>query len=702
MEDADVRSGIPLGHKFFAVLLAAAVAGAGCAWLIYQSGRSASTAVLAFNPTAAQSVDPGIASSRNPAVALADALLSDQAVATLAKQAHLTSSTPAGQIGEFRSDLQLRQPSGLLDELPADFHLTRSSASRLDVSFEAADPSQSVAVANDVAHVLAAGGSASGATAAPPAQPQSAAVPGSSSQPPAPANQGQSTPPAAAAAASQATPPTPAPADHPLSEALDKLGAQLSATDGQVERLAASGAFDSESRQQSLLRAGVREARGTVAELHSRYAEELADPNIGARVSEIQQALDSILSGGRRNGFYAVGVSRRELSNERSELRQAISIVNDEAKRVRAAEAAHPAANAHPNAPATSPSPQTTAANPSPASASPSPAAAQSSSSGVQEQNIGSTPSGSQAAQQTSQSPLSIVRLAAPASRPPLWPAIVAGAVCGLFYLGIAAFAYRRRGSDDFSLGLSSAPQRMITPSDPVRVEESRAAPPEPARFEKEAAREADRAPRQRAAFVFQPPPPEQAAASPEKPAAPAENPPAPEIGIAAPAEDAAAPAQAANPALPAEVAAPVANEIAEPVASAVPAGESVAAPAETAAAPAAVSEPEHHLSVSSPESVTDVDPVAERIRKGIAETFIGPAAVSEPAQRPHAEPDTDVDPVAERLKKNLAETSIGRSLEGLDRPDRDAAPPDRSQQAENSDWLDEWFSPSGRSTSRQ
>jgi len=689
MEDADVRSGIPLGHKFFAVLLAAAVAAAGCAWLIDQSRRSASTAELAFNPAAAQSVDPGIASAKDPAVALADSLLNDQTVANLAKQAHLSSSTPAGQIGEFRSDLHLTRPSGLLGAFGSDFHLAQASASQLEVRFEAADSSQSMAVTNAVAHALA----DSGITNAPSAPAQSAAPAASSVQQAAPANQGQSRP---AAAASQPAPPSHAVPDHPLSAALDQLGAQLSATDQQAERLAAGGAFDSESREQSLLRAGVREARKTVEDLRTGYAKELADPNIGARLSEIQQALDSILSGGHRNGFYAVGVSRRELSNERSELRQAIGIVNDEAKRVRAAEAAHPAANPQPSAPpAPAAAPANTAA-PSPALASSSPA--QSSSSGVQEQNIGSTPAGGHAPQ-SSQNALSIVRLASSAARPPLWPAIVAGAVCGLFYLGIAAFAYRRSGGDDLSLGIGSVPHRMITSPDsigpdPIRFDERPAEPPEPPDFE--------RGPRQRAAFVFQPAPPEQAAASPEKPAIPVERAAAPEVSSAAPTESAAAAAQAANPELPVEAAAPLA---AEPVASVGPAAESVAAAAEPAADPAAVTEIEHDLPVPPPERATDVDPVAERIRKGLAETTMGPAAVSEAERRVLVSPSecaSDVDPVAERIRRGLAETSIGKSLEGLERPDRDSAPPDRREQAENHDWLDDWLSPSGKSTSRQ
>jgi hypothetical protein len=497
MDDTDVRfhSGIPLGHKFFAILLALAVAGAGSAWLIYRSSQSASTAALAVNPTLAQQLDSGIASAQNPAVALADLMLNDQTVAKLAKQAHLASSTSAGQIGEFRSNLQL----------------TESSAQRLDVRFQTADASQSRTVANAVAQALAAWNPAS--ATAPPASMQSATPPATPVSQPAPADQGQPHPAAADADASQSTPPSPAPLDHPLSAALTSLGAQLSGTDQQLNQLAATGGEPSsynESQQQSLLRSEVHEARSTLAGLHRQYAKELADPNISARLDEIRQALDSILPGGRRYGFNAAGVSGRELSAERSELRQAIRIVDKETQAVQVAEAAHPTPGAQPAAPATPPAPETTAAQSAPVSSSPAPA--QSSPSPIQEQNLPPNAAVGQP-QHPSQNPWSIVRLAAPAPRPPLWPAIVAGALCGLLYLGIAAFAYRRAGSDDIYPELRSAPQRMITPDDPVSLVDSHA--PEPLHDKA--------APRQRAAFVFQPAPPEDDGASVESPAAPAE-----------------------------------------------------------------------------------------------------------------------------------------------------------------------------------
>ncbi|HTV83291.1 MAG TPA: hypothetical protein VME18_11625 [Acidobacteriaceae bacterium] len=634
MEDSDIglHSGIPLGHKFFAVLLAAAIASAGCAWLIHQSGRSASAAVLAFQPALAQSVDPGIASAKNPAVVLADARLDDPTVMTLAKQTHLAAATPAARMGEFRSGLQLTQPSAL----------------RLDVRFEGAAASQSMAIANAVAHALAAWNPASGGAATPPAQPPSATSAASATPQPAVAHPGEPSPAAAAASASQAAPPSHALPDHPLSEALSQLGAQLSAVNGRLDRLAAGGASSSsyvESAQQSLLRSEVGEAQTTVARLHTGYAKELADPNISARLNEVRQALDSILPGGHRSGFNAAGVSAWELSAERSELRQAIRTVNDETKRVQLAEAAHPAFAAPPNAPAALPSSGKTAANPSPAASSPSPAAAQSS--GVKEQNIPAP--GSQAPRQPTQNLFSIVRLAAPASRPPLWPAMVAGAFCGLLYFGIAALVYRRTQSSDLYPEMSSAPQRMITPADPIRIEESPAPPPELPRSET--------APRQRAAFEFEPAPPEKTPALIGKPAASAEMSPAPVVEPTAPPESAAAPEQAENDA-PADAAASCLDSLAEPVASARPAEQSVAAPAESAPAQAAAAGEE------------DGSPLGAPIESPAEHRFYSPSP----------QLVTGSDPVADRIRKSLSETSIGRTIEGRLRPGHENKAPDQAE----------------------
>lgn len=499
MEDSDVRfhSGIPVGHKFLAILLALAVAGAGCAWLIYRSGRSSSAAVLAFNPTQAQQIDPGISSAKTPAVALADTMLSDQAVAQLAKQGHLASSTPAGQIGEFRSSL----------------HLSEASPHRLRVRFMDADASQSMSIANAVAHALTAWTPAPAGASIPPAPAQSPAPSAAPATQPVPSVQGQSHPAASPSpspeAAAASTPP-----DHPLSQALTKIDAQLSSTNLQLDRIGPSSY--TESSQQSLLRNQVHAAQRTLSSLQRRYPHEATDPGIHARLNEIHQALGSILP----TGLYAVGVSTSELLNERSELRQAIRIVDRESKGVQAEEAAHPAWNPQPAASNPAHTPDTTAAPPAPQSSSQSappaaqPTPAPSSTPAVQEQSI--PPGAASAPPQSTQTPWTVVHLAGPAPRPPLWPAFVAGALCGLLYLGIAAIACRRGSADDIYPDLRSTPQRMITPDAPAPIAES--PEPEPSY--------AKSGPRQRAAFVFEPSQPEEPASAKNPPVSAEPRPP--------------------------------------------------------------------------------------------------------------------------------------------------------------------------------
>lgn len=632
MEDTDIQyqAGIPLGHKFFAVVLAAAVAAAGCAWLIYRSARSASTAVLAFNPALAQHVYPGIASAKDPAVALADSILDDQSVLNLTKQVHLAPSTPAGRVGEFRSEL----------------HLTQPSAQRLDVRFQTANKAQAMAVANDVAHTLAARSSTAVLPNGPSAQPATSAPASAPSQSPAPATQSQSPPPTGGAGSGpssvSSSPPLP---DHALTDALGTLGAQLTAADRKIDGLATQGSSSSggeqfayaESKQQSLLRTEVGRAQKTLGDLRTKYPKQVADPKIAGPLDEIQQAIDSILSAGRRSGFNAAGFSTSQINAERSELRQAARIVNRETKKIRLAETTLPGPHAASSRPATSSLAGTTPAASASASTAPK-APAQASASGIQEQNLPASSAGG-APQQPSQDPLRIVRLAAPAPRPPLWPAIAAGAFCGLFYLGIAAFAYRRRGGDDLYSDTNSGPQRMITPADPVRIRDFPAESPEDPPL--------DRAPRQRAAFRFQPNPPEGAdvAAQPEK------------LAIL----------EADNS---------EAGEAGEPSEVRGSAGDSVALvdEADSASAPSA--------SMAANEELPSPGQREELLLENRS-LVIPPKA------------DAQADPVAERIRRGLAQTSFGRSLEGFDRIGSEN-PTEEHQNGRSRDWLADWLSPPG------
>jgi hypothetical protein len=605
MQGTDVppHSGIPLGHKILAVLLAAAAGAAGWGGLIYLSGRYASTAVLAFNSMIAQSVDPGIVSSRKPAVVLAESILNDPAISILAKQAHLASTSSPDQVGEFRSELLLTQPS----------------AWRLDVRFQGEDVSQSTAVVNAVAQVLTDWRPASGIAIAPSSSPETAGGSASLAQMAA-TTQSQSHPPTSVSAASQPTPSTGAVPAHPLSEELGKLSAQLSATDRELDRLQAGGTSSSsseqsahiESMEQALIRAQVKQVQKSLEGLRAQYSKEVANPNIGGLLSEIQKAIQAISPG----GFNAAGFSTSELNSERLELRKAIVVVDQDTRKIRLAE------NAQPNA-AKSPSGETSATQPAPASSQPSSVSAQSTAPAIQEQDIPTAALAGQTPQHSSQAAFSLIRPAGPASRPPFWPAVAAGAFCGLLYFGIAALAYRRRPSDDLIPETGSFDHRLITFADPVRFNEFAPATVVPERQNAEVH-------------------PSEAPLSPDS---------ARESGVASvekrqvSAEESSAAID--NPQLPPEDAA---------------AGLTISAAAEQAASAESVAE----RVAGEAEDSLPPEPTPE-LKEAHQSSNLPPAEHRSHIWSP--EPAAGDDPVADRLRKSLAGTAMARMLQDSDRP---------------------------------
>lgn len=155
----------PLGHWIIAVFLAAGVGWGVHAWLSQRAAQSAQTATLSWDPAVARQVEPDLANAAEPAVAMAESILTDSVVASLAQSASLPSSTSTVRIGEFRSRLELRQ----------------SSAQVLEVQFRDPDSDRAARIANSVAGTLAAKTSApaSAATAVAPPHPVEKAAPAS-------------------------------------------------------------------------------------------------------------------------------------------------------------------------------------------------------------------------------------------------------------------------------------------------------------------------------------------------------------------------------------------------------------------------------------------------------------------------------------------------------------------------------------------
>lgn len=444
-------SAVPLGHKFTAVLVAAAAAYGVHTWLDRRAVQTAATAELSFSLHAAQRLDAGFVHAGAPAVVFAQSVLSDQKIADLSRSAYLSTSGMMSRVGEFRSRLDLTQPSPEV----------------LGVRFRDADPAKAVQTANAIADSLVAWSPSPDAPSAltepAPAAPQPAAQ-----QPP---------------AAKTTTAPAPAPAKKPitarnsndasgspspLATSLDQLQAQLSSTSRQIEegvseghaRPGYKGRAYAESEQQHLLKAQVRDAEKNVSDLRSRYGSGANAQRLGA----IQQALASILGGG------GVGVSASQLRRERDGLTRAIAVV--QTQRAAIEKETNTGAESSP-----APTAQTPAASSSSAisesdltkSGSPAPAAPNS-------QPAVPASASSQPASSAASDPTEDPSLANPfrmeksaGAAPPIqwWPAAAAGVGCGLLYWLLMAMVSGSRdepayAEDNVSYG------RFITSDGPV------------------------------------------------------------------------------------------------------------------------------------------------------------------------------------------------------------------------------------------
>jgi hypothetical protein len=129
----------PLRQRLVAGGIAVVIGSGLFLWSRY-GATPATTAVLSFDAGAARQVDPGVMNdhAKGPAVALAQSILSDEAVRELAKQVSPSSNRSA--VEEFRSRLVLAQ----------------TSATLLRVNYEDTDKKRSAAAANAVADLLVA------------------------------------------------------------------------------------------------------------------------------------------------------------------------------------------------------------------------------------------------------------------------------------------------------------------------------------------------------------------------------------------------------------------------------------------------------------------------------------------------------------------------------------------------------------------
>ncbi len=706
-KDSPYRShSVPLGHKFLAVLFAAAIAFGAHTWLTRTAAGTAGAAEMSFDPKTARHIDTGLGDAPEPAVATAQFILSDQVVEGLAKPAFLASSGMTTRVGEFRSRLEFTQPGPGV----------------LDVSFRDQDPARSIATTNAVADALA---NWSPSFSAPAPSNSSAPTQPAPSASPSPVSAG--TPAASTPAA--APPPTrvkkPAPprqeeSSSGLAAALGQLEDQLSSTDRQLSS-SRSGDLPSytQSRQQQLIKSRVREAEQQLRDLRTKYPTE-------RRLGSIQQELSSVIP------EKVVGVSSARLREERVQLTYTIATIESVRVAVQHEESARN--NSSPDEAASAPAPE-----PAPSAAS---EAAQSPAAPVSESNIGqsaaqqppasdSAPAPSPLTAQSEPGPLAVVRLAGTAMPVPWWPSAAGGAACGLLYFTIVAVRYRRLArayetAYDEEATPSFQSSRFITPDAPIAAREEREprepsggeyaslVPHEPAphraSFTWDATPEEPReAPSRRASFSYDPGPhPHREASSPLENNQPqSETAPAQTGDISAHAEDHLP--QVADHSPRAESAAPdtvivgpavaltsSAEELQEPVAT-----YSVAEEARVDEIQAAVLEPSHPVEIreeAAHELFYDVpldpvhmpvpEPVQEAVQQPVPTREAHPdlmaayASAPEPVAQPRVadspladsprkageepKPVPVWDTWADNLKKSLSQTEIGRRFEGV------------------------------------
>jgi hypothetical protein len=268
----------PLRQKLVAGGIAVAIGSGLFLWSRYGATPPATTAVLSFDAGAARQVDPGVmnANAKGPAVALAQSILSDEAVRELAKQAGVSFSSNKSEVAEFRSRLVLAQTSARL----------------LRVNYKDTDKKRSAAVANAVANVLVAWTPASVVptpASVVPAATSAPSRPGAPSAEPAFANSGR-----------------PRHSLHSQSHELRELEKQLvgvdrklTALDGhavalqQADAVASPSSTDDEQRR--TLESQLGAAQKKLDDLRARYTDEYPDvESTKDDITELRQKLASL------------------------------------------------------------------------------------------------------------------------------------------------------------------------------------------------------------------------------------------------------------------------------------------------------------------------------------------------------------------------------------------------------------------------
>ena len=102
---------VPLRQRLVAAGIAVVMGSGLFVWSRYSATPPATTAVLSFDAGAVRQAEPGImnANAKEPAVAIAQSILSDEVVGELAKQAGVPFTGSKSDAAKFRSRLDMAQ-----------------------------------------------------------------------------------------------------------------------------------------------------------------------------------------------------------------------------------------------------------------------------------------------------------------------------------------------------------------------------------------------------------------------------------------------------------------------------------------------------------------------------------------------------------------------------------------------------------------
>jgi tetratricopeptide (TPR) repeat protein len=408
---------VPRRQKFVAAVIAIAIGGGFFVW----SRRAAvpeTPAVLSFDTRTAGQADPGVMHAKEPAVALAQSILSNDVARGLAKHAGVTFPGKEDDAAEFRSRLVIGQPSEKL----------------LHISYRDADRKLSVAVANAVANLLATWK---------PLPVVAVAVP----------EPAQATPVVSVSTASAVKPRRQRRSQHSRPDLLGDLEAQLALTDQKLAALDAASQANAkrkaeaiarlssaDNEQRRILESQLSVAQKRLDDLRVRYTDEYPDVETAKEnVAEIQQKLASlrpvnndpeqVVSSQKMDSYANEAVQLRQ---ERARLTQTIAVEKRRGALRHDQAASEPEDSPEVAQTVSSLPPQTTV----PQSANPA--------AGPTGQNPFTLvqPAGAGGASHTEMSSLSLGALA--------------GMLCGLLYLGGAMWWYRR-------MEYEAAPEQLVS-----------------------------------------------------------------------------------------------------------------------------------------------------------------------------------------------------------------------------------------------